>query len=81
MSYETVSGLFFCSVSLLFVCFLCFFFFFAIFGPLPRHVEVLRLGVRSELQLLAYATATAMQDPATTETYTTAHGNAGSLTH
>ena len=29
----------------------------------PRHVEVLRLGVESELQLLAYTTATAMPDP------------------
>ena len=32
-----------------------FFFFF--------FVEVLRLGVKSEVQLLAYATATATQDP------------------
>ena len=29
----------------------------------PRHVEVLRLGVESELQLLAYTTATATWDP------------------
>ena len=42
-------------------------------------MEVPRLGVESELQLLAYttATATAMPDPS----YTAAHGNAGSLTH
>ena len=40
-----------------------------------------RLGVESELQLLAYARATAAQDPATSVTYTTAHGNARSLTH
>ena len=49
-------------------------------------MEVPRLGVKSELQLLAkpqpqqhqiQATATATSDP----TYTTAHGNAGSLTH
>ena len=32
-------------------------------GPNPRHVEVPRLGVESELQLPAYATATAMPDP------------------
>ena len=46
-------------------------------------MEVLRLGVESELQLLAYTTATAMPDPsqAASATYTTAHGNAGSLTH
>ena len=40
-------------------------------------MEVPRLGVEPELQLPAYATATAMPDP----TYTTAHGNTGSLTH
>ena len=28
----------------------------------PQHMEVPRLGVESELQLLAYATATAMPD-------------------
>ena len=32
-------------------------------GLHPRHMEVPRLGVKSELQLLAYATATATQDP------------------
>ena len=40
--------------------FLSFFFFFL--GLHQRHVEVLRLGVQSEPQLLAYATATAMPD-------------------
>ena len=41
-----------------------FFFFFALFlGPHSRHVEVPRLGVESELQLLAYTTATATWDP------------------
>ena len=35
-------------------------------GPHPRHMEVPRLGVESELQLPAYNTA---------------HGNVGSLTH
>ena len=44
-----------------------FFFFFLLFlGPHLRHMEVPKLGVESELQLLAYATA---------------HGNTGSLTH
>ena len=39
-----------------------FFFFPAFLGPHPQHVEVLRLGVKSELQLLACTTATATQD-------------------
>ena len=43
-------------------------------------MEVPRLGVQSELQLPAYATATEMQDRATSVTYTTAHRNARSLT-
>ena len=41
-----------------------FFFFKA--TPAPWHMEALRLGIESELQLLAYPTA---------------HGSAGSLTH
>ena len=32
-------------------------------GPHPRHMEIPRLGVESELPLLVYATATATQDP------------------
>ena len=41
----------------------CFFFFFLLFlGPHPWHMEAPRLGVSSELQLPAYATATAMPD-------------------
>ena len=45
------------------VCF-CFFFSFLFFlGPHPWHMEVPRLGVKSELQLLAYTMATATQDP------------------
>ena len=40
-----------------------FFFFFSCFlGPHPWHMEVPRLRAQSELQLLAYATATAMPD-------------------
>ena len=44
-------------------------------------MEVLRLGVKSELQLLAYATATATStlDQAASATYTTAHGSASSF--
>ena len=44
-------------------------------------MEVPRLGVESEMQLLAYATATATRIQATSAIYTTAHGYAGSLTH
>ena len=39
-------------------CSLYFFFL----GPHPWHMEVPRLGIKSELQLPAYTTATAMQD-------------------
>ena len=38
------------------------FLFFRFLGLHPRHVEVPRLGVESELQLLAYTTATATLD-------------------
>ena len=41
--------------------FFSFLFFFLLFHQ--RHVEVPRLGVKSESQLPAYATATATQDP------------------
>ena len=40
-----------------------FIYFLSFLGPYPQHMEVPRLGVESELQLLAYATATAMSDP------------------
>ena len=46
--------------------FFFFFFFLPFLGPLPQHMEVPRLGVKLELQLLAYDTA---------------HSNARSLTH
>ena len=42
-----------------------YFFFFYIFvflGLHPQHTEVLRLGVKVELKLQAYATAEAMRD-------------------
>ena len=38
------------------------FFFFSFLGPHLRHVEVPRLGVKSELQLPADTTATATPD-------------------
>ena len=44
-------------------------------------MEVPRLGVKSELQLPAYTTATATPDPGCVWANTTAHVNAGSLTH
>ena len=45
---------FFCLLLLLLLLFL---------GPLPRHMEVPRLGVESELEPPAYARATATRDP------------------
>ena len=39
-----------------------YYYFFVFLGPHPWHMEVPRLGVESGLQLLAYATATAMRD-------------------
>ena len=47
--------------------------FIAFLGPHPWHMQVPRLEVKSELKLLAFNTATAMQNPS--------HGNTGSLTH
>ena len=42
---------------------LSFFFFLSFPWPHPRHVQVLRLGVKLELQLPAYTRVTAMPDP------------------
>ena len=53
-------------------CFVCF------LEPHVWHVEVPRLGVKSELQLIGTATATATASSATD---TEAHSNTGSLTH
>ena len=50
-------------------------------GLHPRHMQISRLGVESELQLLAYATATATQHLSWVCDLTTTHGNARSLTH
>ena len=51
-------------------------------GPHPWHMEVPRLGGRSELKLLAYSTAAAMPDPSCLccDPHHT-QGNVGSLTH
>ena len=43
-------------------CFVCL-FVFAFLGLLLQHMEVPRLGVELELQLLTYDTATATPDP------------------
>ena len=40
-----------------------FIYLFCVLGPQPQHMEVPRLGVQSELWLLAYTTATVTQDP------------------
>ena len=59
---EVTEHVLFCFV--LYFCgffFLSFFFFFL--GPHLQHMEVPRLGNESELQLLAYDTATATWDP------------------
>ena len=61
--------------------FLSFLFSFVFLGLHPWHLEVPRLGVKSELQMPATATAITMPDLSTSATYTTAHGNAGSSTH
>ena len=54
----------------LFVCLFC-----------PPHMEVPRLGVQLELQLLAHTTATAMPDPSHLCHLHQRSCNAGSLTH
>ena len=56
-------------------------FFLSFFlGPLSQHMEVLRLGVESELQPPAYTTDSS-HIQAAAATYTTAQSNTGSLTY
>ena len=38
-------------------------FFFSFLQPHPQHMEVPRLGLKSELQLPTYTTATTSPDP------------------
>ena len=57
----------------------CNFFFFL--GLYLWHMEIPRLQVQSELQLLAYNTATAMQDLSQMGDLYHSSGTAGSLTH
>ena len=58
-----------------------YFLFYVFLGLHPWDMEVPRIGDESELQPLAYTTATARPDPSASTTYATAQGNAGSLTH
>ena len=62
-----------------------FFFFFSLFfflGLHPQHMEVSMLGVQLELQLLwPIPQPKQLGIQATSATYTTTHGNAGSPTH
>ena len=51
------------SIPLYFLLSFLFFFFSIVLGRHLRHMEVPRLGVESELQLLPYTTATATPDP------------------
>ena len=44
------------------VC-VCVCMYFCLFWPYLRHMEVFKLVVESELQLMAYTTATATRDP------------------
>ena len=67
------------SLLLLLSFFFFFFFFIGCLGPHLWHMEVLRLVVESELQLWAYTTATAMQDPSRAYDLCHSYGNAGSL--
>ena len=45
----------------LFICLFTYLFIYLFLGLHPQHMEVPRLGVKSELQLLTYTTATATQ--------------------
>ena len=53
--------------------------FFCLFRAAPMAHGGSQTGVKLELQLLAYTTATS--DPSCVWTYTTAHGNTRSLIH
>ena len=82
-AYKTgeIPSLFICLWDSMDLCFLfCYLFLpvcLSFLGPHPKYMEVPRLQVKLELQLLAEAT----QIQALSVTYTTAQGNARSLTH
>ena len=52
-----------------------FFVCLVFLGQHLKYMEVPRLGVQLELELLAYTTATAMPDPEQSVTYTTHHSS------
>ena len=58
-----------------------FCFYFILLGAAPAAYGSSQARVESELQLLANTRATATLHPSPSATHTTAHGNAGSLTH
>ena len=59
-----------------------FSFLFCFLGPHPQDMEVPRLGVNSELQLLAYTTGQSnSESKPCLRPNATVHGNTGSLTH
>ena len=64
-----------------FFLFFLFLFLFCFLGMHLWHVEIPRWGVKLEFQLPAYATAKKHGIWVKSVTYTTAHGNTGSLTH
>ena len=58
---------------------LCFIFYFCFLWPHLQHMEVPRPGVKSELQMQAYTTATTKQNPSCVYNLCHGHGNSGSL--
>ena len=58
-----------------------YFLCFGVGGCSLRHMEIPRLGVQLELWLPSYTTTTATLYPATSATYTIAHGKARALTY
>ena len=81
MTPVTFSTHLFHSKGLIIIIIIIIFVFLPFLGPLLRHMEVPRLGVESELQLPAYTAPQQRRIRASSATYTTAHGNARSLTH
>ena len=67
-------GITFLACSAIEIYHLIFISFFVFLGPYPQYMEVPRLGVQSELQLLDYTTVRATGIPAASASYTTAHG-------
>ena len=64
-----------------FILFIYYLYFSWFLGPQPWHMEVPRLGVESELQLVAYTTATATPHLSCVCNLYHSSQHAGSLTH